>query len=89
MDSKGENFQLHLGYALDGGGLAMYLFSTRAQVKHFQKIRREELIAMERSGAQISALAAQGDIVEITVDPESNPFVIRHPQIELLGASQS
>jgi hypothetical protein len=71
-----------VGYSLEGGGRAWYVFSQRAQVRPFGG--SEELIPMDLTGAQIFDLTIDADIAEITVDPASSPFRLRRPYLEAM-----
>jgi len=61
---KGSLPATPVGYSLDGGGRAWYVFSQRAQVQRFGG--SEELIPMDLTGAQIFDLAIEADVAEIT-----------------------
>jgi hypothetical protein len=72
-----------VGYSVDGGGRAWYVFSQRTQVRPFGG--SEELIPMDLPGAQIFDLAVGAGIDEITIDPGARPFRLRRLYVDALG----
>jgi hypothetical protein len=79
---KGSLPATPIGYSLDNGGRAWYVFSQRAQVEPFGGT--EELIPMNLTGAQIFDLAIGADIRELTFDPAARPFRLGHAYLEVL-----
>ncbi len=79
---KGSLPATPIGYSLDEGGRAWYVFSRRAQVQPFGGT--DELIPMDLTGAQIFDLAISADIRELTVDPAARPFRLGRPYLEAL-----